>query len=425
MLEMEKINMEEEFKGYNLYTEKEYEEIWSNSVIVLDTNILLNFFRYSSKTRANIIKVLKELKKRIWIPYQVIKEYYKNRDIVIKESQEGIRKLEENVKLKIDDVIGEINKYNKNIEEIDKLKECLKQTKENTNTIITKIKEEKDKEKTNKEDIKIEKEILNLIENNYESKYIYSEKEKVIEEGDKRIKEQIPKGYKDDKKKDKYKEFTINGDYIIFNSIIEYAKEKNSNVIFITDDKKEDWFHIIAGEKKGGRPELLNEFYKKTKKLMLVYTSDGFFNQYNNIATKEKLSEETLKEIEKISDINEHLAEEYHDDERTINIFELEKYNKKLNIVSKNADLIYFKKLYNKFYKNMIEFNHTNNSEEKLNIAVNILLVIERIGKAKLNDKKYKLIFDEYKIKATNKILENNYKEFLDCINILTNILDI
>lgn len=38
-----KQNMIDMFKGYSDYSEEEYKNIWNNALIVVDSNILLNF----------------------------------------------------------------------------------------------------------------------------------------------------------------------------------------------------------------------------------------------------------------------------------------------------------------------------------------------------------------------------------------------
>lgn len=55
--------MEDMFKGYSNYSNEEYAEIWKEGMIVLDTNILLNFYRYSKETRDELYNTLKKLKK--------------------------------------------------------------------------------------------------------------------------------------------------------------------------------------------------------------------------------------------------------------------------------------------------------------------------------------------------------------------------
>lgn len=81
-----KLNMTEIFKGYSDYSEDEYKNIWEKSIIVVDSNILLNFYRYSEETRNNIFKILEKLKDRLWIPYQVGKEFFDNKNKVMVNS---------------------------------------------------------------------------------------------------------------------------------------------------------------------------------------------------------------------------------------------------------------------------------------------------------------------------------------------------
>lgn len=87
-----KETMREMFKGYVDYQEQEYKFIWENALIVFDTNILLNFYRYSKETRKTMFEILDNLKKRLWIPYQVAHEFYKNRVNVIINAQKKIQR---------------------------------------------------------------------------------------------------------------------------------------------------------------------------------------------------------------------------------------------------------------------------------------------------------------------------------------------
>ncbi len=41
--------MLEHFKGFIDYTENEFKELWENALFVVDTNILINFYKYTSK----------------------------------------------------------------------------------------------------------------------------------------------------------------------------------------------------------------------------------------------------------------------------------------------------------------------------------------------------------------------------------------
>lgn len=281
--------MSEIFKGYSKYSHNEYKQIWKDGIIVIDTNILLNFYRYSNETREELYKALESVKDRLWIPYQVAYEYFKDKKIVITDTYKAFNELLNETKncfnklsntientatkqLKCkNDVLKKLNNYYKEIHDI--------------------IKTEQESKKENASEEKVEKLIFKLFNNSIGDEIIGDEYEKIKEEGLNRIQNKIPPGYKDSDKEE-------NGDYYIFYSMIKYAKEKQKHIIFVTDDTKEDWFIRILGEKKGGDYRLLNEFYKETGKLLLIYTSDGFLRSYQeNIGDNQKVDEEVLKEL--------------------------------------------------------------------------------------------------------------------------------
>lgn len=289
-----KQNMTDMFKGYSDYSAKEYKEIWKNAIIVVDSNILLNFYRYSEDTRNKIFKILESLQDRLWIPYQVGKEFFDNKNKVMVSSYNEYNDLMTLVKKKIQEAKEETDKRKNN-----QLK-CKSEINAILDSCIKQIGELLDKEKINKkpkfENNIVEHKMLELFNNSIGEQIIGEEFEEMKKEGLRRFKEGIPPGYKDRDKEE-------NGDYYIFYSFIKEAKEKNRDVIFMTDDVKEDWFNEINGEKHGGRCELLNEFYKETNRLLLIYTSDGFMEAYNKNLDKDFVDEKTISELKSIRDI--------------------------------------------------------------------------------------------------------------------------
>lgn len=281
--------MNEEFKGYSKYSQNEFKRIWNNGTIVVDTNIILNFYRYSNKTREELYKILDDLKERLWIPYQVAYEYFSNKKNVIESANGLFKELNQKVEQSFGDLESYINsKAAKKLECKRLILEKLEETKKN---IYKFINDEEDSKKKNANEEKIEKLIFNLFDNKMGDKIIGSEYEKIKEEGLRRVKNKLPPGYKDSDKEE-------NGDYYIFYSMIKYAKENKTDIIFVTDDTKDDWFIRIMGEKKGGDYRLLNEFFKETGQLLLVYSSDGFLKAYQeNLNKTKKIDENVLEEL--------------------------------------------------------------------------------------------------------------------------------
>lgn len=118
------------------------------------------------------------------------------------------------------------------------------------------------------------------------------------EEGKKRYEDKIPPGYADNQKKEnKY------GDFIIWKEMKDKSKKDNKHIIFISEDRKEDWIKNVNGEKKGPRPELINEFYNENKKLFYMYNTESFLFLSNKYI-KSNISNDMIDEIKNINDSN-------------------------------------------------------------------------------------------------------------------------
>ncbi|MDB9518697.1 PIN domain-containing protein [Roseofilum reptotaenium CS-1145] len=68
-------------------SQKEFKEIWQSAIFILDTNVLLNLYRYSEETRKQFFSVLEKLSDQLWIPYQVALEFQDNRIRVVQQTK--------------------------------------------------------------------------------------------------------------------------------------------------------------------------------------------------------------------------------------------------------------------------------------------------------------------------------------------------
>jgi predicted nucleic acid-binding protein len=94
--------MKKLFPGYFRPDETEVKQIWSEGLIALDANVLLNLYRYSDETREEFLKILNLFEDKLILPKWAAQEFFSHRLDVIVE-QEGsyeetlaeIKKLEE------------------------------------------------------------------------------------------------------------------------------------------------------------------------------------------------------------------------------------------------------------------------------------------------------------------------------------------
>jgi len=131
--------------------------------------------------------------------------------------------------------------------------------------------------------------------------FFYSDDQKtvdeLIKEAEKRFKNKIPPGYKDNSKED-----NSAGDFIIWDSILHL----NSDVIFISGDKKADWVYTDKhGNPVSARRELIEEFFVKTNGKDFAYLSPKEFITLLNPDVSETIKEDLSLTYTKYEDNSE------------------------------------------------------------------------------------------------------------------------
>jgi hypothetical protein len=106
-----------------------------------------------------------------------------------------------------------------------------------------------------------------LIGSNIGAELEQSTFDKRCTEAQARIDRQQPPGYRDAKKPapERY------GDVLIWYELLDKAEVTKQPVVFVTDDDKEDWWQIVAGQKLGPRPELREEMRKRAGVEFYIY----------------------------------------------------------------------------------------------------------------------------------------------------------
>lgn len=247
---------------------EEFKEIWEKDIIIaFDTSALIDIYFFSSETIVDILEKLEIIIEKTWIPNQVYIEFIRNH----KEKHESAFAKHDKLK---GDFTKSINLFKKEIENLfkhykkynlpkmDILKAEINDDSERILLNLEKYKKElKDEIEKHKALLKKDKikEFLEKMrmDNKIGNKYIMPELLKIYEEGERRYKYKIPPGYEDleKDKRDSTKTQKF-GDLIIWKQIIDKCKKENKSLIFITNDKKEDW----TEKNKEPRTELIEEF---------------------------------------------------------------------------------------------------------------------------------------------------------------------
>lgn len=408
------MKIEELFVGWYNYDVDEYSSLISNAKISLDTNVLLNIYRYSKETSDKTLYLLNKIKDRLIFSYYVAFEFTKNRKKVEATGIEEYKKYQSKIENKYEEIINELKSISNNkLSKKDKLIESVIKNKD-------KVLQSFDSSIDNKIEVfksGLEKEICQLFDEKIIDKYSDNEFESIKVEGIRRQNNQIPPGYKDEEKGE-------NGDYYIFKQLIDYSKNNGTDIIFVTDDVKEDMFQIIRGIKYP-RPELLNEFYEETNHKLIIMTVQEFLN--NKIIFGENLSEKVLDEIKVISNENRYISIKMQMRIRKF-LYRAFKYVTEDDVEENSNDI-------GKSLRTIIRILEGSNDEQSLNDYKFLYSLISDNNYSQFINDSVKYRNKIMNIKSKEKEIINNYnkiisinsskEEFISYIDVLINYIDI
>lgn len=388
---------------YENHDEDYLKNIWKSpkTRFILDTNVLLSLYSFQKESRDDFIKILKKLNSRLWIPHHVGLEFQRNRLKVIKNQRISFEKMEKdtedflnsisfddsifasfkgkfstknkhpNINKEIDNIFNNISNEVNNIkallqEEIEKLKKLIIETDQDKIYLTSKdyIREDFDSIFCGK----------SLGNNIFDTQ---AKLDDIFKNGENRYKNKVPPGYMDEKEKEN-EVFTFNGltykskfgDLLIFKQIIEYSKDPNiKNIIFISEDTKEDWRIVenLNGKKTlGARPELkqeifieasIDDFYIFDVNDFLKYTT-SFLNVGLNPSSVDDIKNSLLFIMPDIP--NEHINDFMEGFNLGLNLKE-NKVNTQKDTFEKDIKIIPDLKLYTRMFELNQKLENLNN----------------------------------------------------------------
>jgi len=282
------------FFEYYPINEETIDEIWKECIFCYDTNVLLNLYRYTEETKAKMLEVMEYFKPQSILPYQVAFEFHKNRRSTIRKQVQIYDDASELVELHKKQLVDSLLKLGKHsVIDINAINSLIKKYSDK----ITKgLKEQKKNHPDLEKKDAINDKIAELFEGKVSSKFSDDVLKQVYKEGKDRYDKKVPPGYADYKDKKNNDENSLFGDLIIWKQLFEIAKEKRSNIIFVTDDRKEDWWLKVDGKTIGPRPELYKEFSSQTdSKRILIYNAEQFITyggKHSSISIQRKVINE-------------------------------------------------------------------------------------------------------------------------------------
>ncbi|WP_371025350.1 PIN-like domain-containing protein [Paraclostridium ghonii] len=313
--------MKNTFFEHNMHRLGYVDKIKNDSIIILDANALLNLYRYNEENRSKFLEILKQVQNRLFLTNQSVEEFYRNRLNILKDKsrfKDSLKKSINNEMGSIRDNIVNGNFKGDNISSCQLLKyelDLKNKIIEIINNSINEINSEIDSHENGigkaflKNDYILD-EIISLFDEKVNLKLDKEKLESIYTMGKERYNKKIPPGYEDYKKSESERY----GDLIIWNEMMEISKYKNSDILFVSDDTKEDWCEKVSGQNLGPRKELIREFYEETEKFFYSFTTSDFIkhiselHKITNTQNLEKESDIIRESLESISKNNSELV---------------------------------------------------------------------------------------------------------------------
>ncbi|WP_188301851.1 PIN-like domain-containing protein [Streptomyces sp. CBMA156] len=243
------------FDGFEAYRNPgptDFKAVLEQGMVVLDTNVLLDLYRMNARVREDMLAVLKAVEQRLWVPHQVLVEFWRNRHG--EELLTYHHKKAEAAKKTLDDAYHKaeraIEDWAKNVhirevsESVAPLELRLSEARAAFNGLQELLRAQADRDTvpgirdTNTDPVigELESLLAGRVGEAYDAERHVAE----IALAKGRAAERIPPGFKDFE--DGKSDGEAAGDYLVWRQLLDEVSVRNSDVLFVTRDLKEDWW---------------------------------------------------------------------------------------------------------------------------------------------------------------------------------------
>lgn len=245
------MNYKEEFYGFYREPFNKENMTSENTIIVFDTNSLLNVFRFTPEASKEYFEIIQSIQDKIYIPYLVALEFHFHKSETLLLNEINVTKFKNDfsknwnkVKLEAAKTLFSSLSYrnDKDNKELNTYLSDLLNSKELDieNKLVEKI------SSISKNQTNIFNALVEIMQSKTGERYTQNVITDIEKEGEERYKNEIPPGFNDANKKlsrsyngIKYQQKF--GDLIIWKDIIKkVTNDKIKNVIFVTSDGKRD-----------------------------------------------------------------------------------------------------------------------------------------------------------------------------------------
>jgi hypothetical protein len=308
--------MRKHFGWYFSPTEEEVNDAWKRGTLAVDTNVLLDLYRYHEGTRDSLIQSLQKFEGDKWLPHQAATEFFRNRTKVIISSEKAFKQAQseiEKLNVTLETVVAQLKGIRIIPSEV--ASELEYAVKSSISEAQKKITNGREGYPAFLQDDPILRRLSEIFSDAVGDDFTEESRIEIAVQAEERKKNKVPPGYMD-AGKDEERPY---GDYYLWRQILEHAKATGRPVVLVTSERKEDWWEIISGKTTGPRPELLKEANQFSGQRILIYQTERFL-EYALQRFQQPVNETAIEEIRAVSTWRSELEVAVRLQEKTLNV---------------------------------------------------------------------------------------------------------
>ncbi len=291
------------FDGLWARPNEDYRDAVKSYLIAVDTNVLLELYRFTPQARHELLDILDQLGQRLWVPHQVVKEYHRRRFDAVREHLNLYTSVPENLKTLRNKALQEVQNLANRCSMSDTDKQLLTAPiNEAFEKVSNEIRRHSDAFDLSLAKVVRGDPILSTLARVLDEKtgepFPDEEETSLISTFQERAAEQVPPGYRDAGKPE-----NAHGDFFVWEQLLREAKKRQTPVLLVTNDVKPDWVQKEAGFVVGARPELLKEFRERCDRDFLMTQLPHFLSMAKEVLGA-AVSQSTMQQAENVHLIN-------------------------------------------------------------------------------------------------------------------------
>jgi hypothetical protein len=291
------------FEGLWRRPTEDYKHGVKSYLISLDTNVLLQLYRFTPDARNELLDVLGRLGDRLWIPHQVANEYFNRRVDAVKEHLALYTSVPKSLEEARAKAMQELHTFAKRCSMPDAEKrDLINPIDQAFSATLASIKQRGGSFDLSLENVidadPILESLARILDGKTGRAFEEEEAKRLTEEAERRYKDEIPPGFKDASKRE-----NAHGDFFVWEQLLREAQSRKTPVLFVTNDVKDDWVKKEAGLVIGAHPLLVAEFKGRCEGADFLVTQLGRFLQIAKEELGASVSASTVAQAENIREI--------------------------------------------------------------------------------------------------------------------------